>query len=243
MKPYYPSPDSSSAFTLIELLVVIAIIAVLASIALPVYSTVQERGAQTKDLSNAKQIALACKLYAADNDGKYPDKDGTVDPPAPLTAASNSNQAFALLIPNYLPAEKLFYLGRSAWSPSVPDEKTTLPADRCEAGTNNFAYELGMTETSPPSFPLIADAPFSGGASAVYKTDQTQKGGVWKGKKAIVIRCDQSGTVESCKVNAAAGTATVEGPTGGSTNTDIFAANGSTWISPTGNALLLPNTP
>jgi prepilin-type N-terminal cleavage/methylation domain-containing protein len=231
------------AFTLVELLVVIAIIAVLASIALPVFSFVQERGAQTKDLANAKQIALACKLYAADNDGKYPDKDGTVDPPVPLTSSSTSNQAFALLIPTYLPTEKLFYLGKSAWSPTLPDEKTALPADRCEASTNNFAYEMGMTETSHPGFPLIADAPFSGGAGAVYKTDQTQKGGIWKGKKAIVIRCDQSGIVETCKVNAAAGTATVEGPTGGATNSDIFAANGSTWISATGNALLLPNTP
>jgi len=234
---------SSAAFTLIELLVVIAIIAVLASIALPVFSSVQERGAQTKDLSNAKQIALACKLYAADNDGKYPDKDGTVDPPVALTTSSTSNQAFAVLIPNYLPTEKLFYLGKSAWSPTVADEKVTLPGDRCEASTNNFAYEFGMTETSNPSFPLIADAPFSGGTSAVYKTDQTQKGGVWKGRKAIVIRCDQSGTVESCKVNTGAGTAIVEGPTGGSTHTDIFAANGTTWISSTGNALLLPNTP
>ena len=232
-----------AAFTLIELLVVIAIIAVLASIALPVFSTVQERGAQTKNLSNAKQIGLACKLYAADHEGKYPDKDGTVDPPVPLTAGSTSNQAFALLIPTYLPTEKLFYIGKSAWSPTVPDEKTTLPPERCEASTNNFAYEMGMTETSHPSFPLIADAPFSGGSSAVYKTDQTQKGGVWKGRKAIVIRCDQSGAVETCKVNAAAGTATVEGPTGGATNTDIFAPNGNSWISATGNALLLPNTP
>src|ERR1051325_7831392 len=110
MKSYYPSP----AFTLIELLVVIAIIAVLAGIALPVYTTVQERGAQTKDLSNAKQIALACKLFAADNDGKFPDKDGqAADPPVtPLTSSSTSNQAFACLVPNYLPSEKLFYLGK-----------------------------------------------------------------------------------------------------------------------------------
>jgi len=230
-------------FTLIELLVVISIIAVLAGIALPVYTTVQERGAQTKDLSNAKQIALACKLYAADNDGKYPDKDGTVDPPAALTTNSKSNQALALLIPNYLPSEKLFYLGKSLWSPNVPDENTTNASDRCEASTNNFAYEMGMTETSNPSFPLIADAPFSGGQTAVYKTDQTQKGGVWKGKKAIVIRCDMSGTVESTKVDTSAGTATVIGPTGGTTQTDIFAPNGTTWISSTGNSLLLPNTP
>ena len=59
---------------------------------------------------------------------------------------------------------------------------------------------MGMTETSNPSFPLIADAPATGGTSAVYKTDQTVKGGVWKGRKAIVIRCDQSGSVENCRV-------------------------------------------
>ena len=235
--------NCSPAFTLIELLVVISIIAVLAGIALPVYSSVQERGAQTKDLSNAKQIALACKLYATDNDGKFPDKDGTVDPPVALTAGSKSNHAFGLLIPNYLPTEKLFYLGKSAWSPTVPDENTTNPGDRCEASTNNFAYEMGMTETSNPSFPLIADAPSSGGQTAVYKTDQTQKGGVWKGKKAIVVRCDMSGTVETCKVDSSAGTSTIIGPTGGTTQTDIFAPNGSTWISATGNSLLLPNTP
>src|SRR3954470_335628 len=113
---------SSAAFTLIELLVVISIIALLAGIALPVFTQVQERGAQTKDLSNAKQIALACKLYAADNDGKYPDKDAPAAPPVPLTPSGISTQAFALLIPNYLPTEKLFYPGKSAWSPLVADE-------------------------------------------------------------------------------------------------------------------------
>ena len=235
----------AAAFTLIELLVVISIIAVLAGIALPVYTTVQERGAQTKDLSNAKQIGLACKLYAADNDGKFPDKDGqAADPPTTaLTSSSTSNAAFACLVPNYLPSEKLFYLGKSVWSPTVPDEKTTASTDRVEVGTNNFAYELGLTETSNPSFPLIADAPTTGGTSAVYSTDTTKKGGVWKGKKAIVVRCDMSGTVETCVINSAAGTSTVQGPTGGSSKTDIFAPNGTTWLSATGNSLLLPNTP
>jgi prepilin-type N-terminal cleavage/methylation domain-containing protein len=235
---------SSDAFTLIELLVVISIIAVLAGIALPVYSTVQERGAQTKDLSNGKQIALACKLYAADNDGKFPDKDGQqADPPTtPLTAGSTSNQAFACLVPNYLPSEKLFYLGKSAWSPNVPDEKASVSTDRVEPGSNNFAYEFGLTEISNPSFPLIADAPRTGGTSAVYSIDPSAKGGVWKGKKAVIIRCDMSGTVETCVVNTAAGTSTVQGATGGTTKTDIFAPNATTWLS-TSNALLLPNTP
>jgi prepilin-type N-terminal cleavage/methylation domain-containing protein len=230
---------SLAAFTLIELLVVISIIAVLAGIALPVYSTVQERGSQTKDLSNAKQIALACKLYATDNDGKFPDKDGqAADPPVTaLTSASTSNQAFACLVPNYLPAEKLFYLGKSAWSPTLPDEKTTASTDRCEAKTNNFAYELGLTEISNPSFPLIADAPNTGGSSGVYSTDPTAKGGVWKGKKAVVVRCDMSGTVETC-TSSGTGTSIVKGPVGGSTTDDIFKP-AATWLSAS-NSLLLP---
>ncbi len=232
----------SAAFTLIELLVVISIIAVLASIALPVFSQVQERGAQTKDLSNAKQIALACKLYAADNDGKYPDKDGTSADPQPALASTNtSNQAFALLVPNYLPAEKLFYLGKSAWSPTVPDENMTTPAVRCEVSTNNFAYEMGLVETSNPSFPLIADAPNTGGQSAIYSTDQTAKGGVWKGKKSIVVRCDQSGTVEKCVPASSATTAIVKGPVGAAATDDIFKP-AATWLSQN-NYLLLPNTP
>jgi prepilin-type N-terminal cleavage/methylation domain-containing protein len=232
---------SFAAFTLIELLVVISIIAVLASIALPVFTSVQERGFQTKDLSNAKQIGLACKLYAADHDGLFPDKDGQGADPAvtPLTASDTSNKAFANLVPLYLPSEKLFYLGKSKWSTLVPDEDTSTPAKRCEASSNNFAYEWGLTEVSNPSFPLIADAPNTGGADAVWVTDQATKGGVWKGRKAIVVRCDQSGNVETCLVNVPAGTSTIVGPTGGAANADIFAPS-ATWLSATGNALLLP---
>ena len=68
-----------SAFTLIELLVVIAIIAILASIALPAFSLVQERGKQTKDMSNGKQIALALKQFATDHDGVFPNKQPAAD--------------------------------------------------------------------------------------------------------------------------------------------------------------------
>ena len=54
-------------FTLIELLVVITIIAILASLALPVYSKIQERGNIIKGTNNVRQIGLALKLFAQDN--------------------------------------------------------------------------------------------------------------------------------------------------------------------------------
>ncbi|PZR71695.1 MAG: hypothetical protein DLM73_15460 [Chthoniobacterales bacterium] len=212
--------NSSAAFTLIELLVVISIIAVLAGIALPVYTSVQERGAQTKDLSNAKQIALGCKLFAADNDGKFP----------AVAATATANDALALLLPQYVPTEKIFYLGKSAWTPNLPDEVfgtttsgATPTSTTLAAGENNYAYVNNLTETSNPNFPLLADG-FVSSTPGTYTNDETQKGGVWKGNKAIVIRTDASGNIEKCNSSYK-----VIGKTGSATEADIFASS-DTWL-------------
>src|SRR5881398_957668 len=136
---------TSSAFTLIELLVVIAIIAILASLALPVFASVLDRAKQTKDLSNAKQIGLACRLFATDHDCVFPNLDGWADPNAPVTGIPTftSDEAFAALIPTYDQQEKIFYLGGSAWSTKVPDELILAATDRLAAGENNYGYMWG----------------------------------------------------------------------------------------------------
>jgi prepilin-type N-terminal cleavage/methylation domain-containing protein len=242
---------TSSAFTLIELLVVIAIIAILASLALPVFSSVQDRAKQTKDLNNAKQVGLACRLYATDHDGIFPNQDGRVDPPVTLTVVSagtsNSNNVFASLIPNYDQQEKIFYVAGSAWSNVQPDELVNLAADRLKAGENHYAYMFGMNDTSNPSYPLVFDAPAAG--AKTYPTDPAIPGGVWKGKRAIVVRCDNSGTVENIDPT----TATILGNTGQSSGpTDILTAiNGDPtavppvigWMSDAANVIMYPITP
>jgi prepilin-type N-terminal cleavage/methylation domain-containing protein/prepilin-type processing-associated H-X9-DG protein len=72
--------SSRRGFTLIELLVVIAIIAILAAILFPVFAQAREKANQTACISNLKQLALGCMMYAQDYDEKmifaryrYPD--------------------------------------------------------------------------------------------------------------------------------------------------------------------------
>lgn len=66
-------------FTLIELLVVIAIIAILAAILFPVFAKVRQKAWQANCAANGKQIAMAIRQYADDNDGYGPNSGWSWD--------------------------------------------------------------------------------------------------------------------------------------------------------------------
>lgn len=52
--------------------VLIAFIALLASIAVPVYGRAREKAQLVRSMANAKQIVAACQLYQADHGGEFP---------------------------------------------------------------------------------------------------------------------------------------------------------------------------
>lgn len=243
--------QTTSAFTLIELLVVITIIAILASFALPAYTTVQTRANQTKDLSNGKQVGLALKQFASDHDGYFPARVPAADyeTAALLSSGNVSNDAFWWLFPNYLQSEDVFIVPGSAWTPNPADNllDTAPAANRSETlegsaggagGTANpecgYAYVANLTDTSNPAFPLLADA--FGATALTYEANKSLQGGVWEAKKAIVVFCDGSGQIMKCTLGAGGSTSTVERP-GGVGN---YFAGAADWLDATTNFVLQP---
>ena len=193
----------NQGFTLIELLVVITIIAILASLAVPTFNVIQD-----KANSNARQIIMAMKAYAADNSGAYPDSD----PIQPQTA----NDAFRmLLVADILQDERVF--GCPA-SPYQPDNNVGQPPQYAEAlmaGENHWVLTQGQTDSSSAIMPLVFENPISIGWPPTWNADiagQLQRGRTWRGGKIIIGLNDNSVTVE--KLEAARGSAVGPKPLG-----------------------------
>jgi prepilin-type N-terminal cleavage/methylation domain-containing protein len=151
---------SLGAFTLIELLVVIAVIAVLISIALPVFSSVQEKARITQDLSNLRQLGIATQTYLNDNDG--------------ILFPASSIWMAALKNPKYLPAWKIF---QSPFDkrPSIEDNNTAPVS----YGLNFNSMGISTDKIARPSaFILFAPAQGRGNTVTFPGTAATAPNGV-----------------------------------------------------------------
>jgi prepilin-type N-terminal cleavage/methylation domain-containing protein len=225
--PLKMTTPRTKGFTLIELLVVIGIIALLASIAVPAFTGVQIRAAQTKAMSNAKQIGLACKQYAIDNNGSFPIMSGS---------ATTSNDCFDELLPAYLTTISLFWQAKDHvlvnQQPGDPNFATQGAPYLGQRNYNHWAYVPGLFDTSNSASPLIADG-FATLSSHSYTYDDTAQGGVWKGQQAIIIHTDDSAAVLKCtQTSTGVYQVLVSG-------TDVFSTTGP-FLSGTANTVVNP---
>src|SRR5207247_917338 len=124
-------------FTLIELLVVIGIIALLVSLAGPGLNTAMLNGKITQATAHARQIAIALRTYAQDNEGAFPDDK----------SYASANDAYRQLIPTYIDAEVVFAVSSSPVGKKV--DNVVEPKSRAlERGENHWAYVSGLTTSS-----------------------------------------------------------------------------------------------
>jgi len=148
-------------FTLIELLVVIAIIAVLVSIAYPVYTSVQERARAVQDMSNLRQIGLATQMYMNDNDGVIFSND------------PNAGTWMSQLEPKYIPAWKILQSPFDKRTPSEKGDKTTPVSYGLNGNSksgNSIAGLLSDKIANSSAFILLAPAQDSSSTVAFQGT-------------------------------------------------------------------------
>jgi prepilin-type N-terminal cleavage/methylation domain-containing protein len=121
------------AFTLIELLVVVAIIALLAAILFPAFNRARDSARRMGCVSNLKQIYLGYRLYAQDNESKYP------------TPANLGNSVFRYvkdpqsmpsLLSSYIKNEQVWY---------CPNEKERMK----EAGMPGYQWIKSAAVANP----------------------------------------------------------------------------------------------
>jgi prepilin-type N-terminal cleavage/methylation domain-containing protein len=141
---------TSSGFTLIELLVVIAIIAILAGMLMPVLAQARESGRRVSCLSNARQIGLAWKQYAIDNEERFP----------MITNKMAKSGEIFMSTTNYIAINKIYHcLSSEKVAPTPPDLKTENNCYSCTAANSDGTGPL--TESSSTDTPLIHE--FEGG--------------------------------------------------------------------------------
>jgi Tfp pilus assembly major pilin PilA len=135
-----------------EVLAVITVLLILASLIVPTFARTCAKGNITKGISNARQVIISLKIYAADHDGKYPD--------AFLKDPRSSNEVFRVLFQeNHVDNELIF---GCPISPFVPDGNIGDDEDRSkalEAGENHWAMTAGLNDRASGSIPLVYENP------------------------------------------------------------------------------------
>lgn len=167
---------STAAFTLIELLVVASVMVILASLALPVFTNVQERARVTQDLNNLRQLGIGAQAYLNDHDDALFATDQVASP------------WMKALHPKYLPSWRIF---QSPFDTRAPLENdTTSPISY---GLNQNIPGLLKSRIQRQSA-FILFAPAQGSGATVRFTGTAASGVLVKRATSVPVATAVGGT-------------------------------------------------
>jgi len=121
-------------------LATISTVSILASAAVPAFTKLQGQAQQTKEMNNARQVAIALRLYAVDHGGKYPAKLSDL----PKDVLEDPS---ALLCKNPLTGGQLEWLYNSKLNDSSPASELLLATPFSTNGKRIGAFNDGSVRT------------------------------------------------------------------------------------------------
>jgi len=137
--------------TLIELLVVICILVVAAALLLPALAAAKPKRSRINCVNNLKQITLSFKMWAGDNDDKYPMQVSVTNGGAMESASRGITYLSFLVMSNELPTPKILI---------CPNDTNRLAATNFTTDFNyqNISYFFGLdADDSYPQMILAGD--------------------------------------------------------------------------------------
>jgi hypothetical protein len=168
--------------------------AVQGTVIMPMLGEYADNAQQMKAMRNARKIALAMQVYAADHGGAYPDTDKHAPP-------QTSNDACRLLIKaGTLEDESVFTAPDSPYAGDGIVGDHPYFASALSAGENHWAMVKGVTDSSPGRAPLIFENPLPEASWpptwSMADAGKPVPGRAWRSGKIIIARRDSSVNAE-----------------------------------------------
>ena len=140
---------------------------------------------RVRSTNNARNLAVALQAYAADHNDEFPEGNTASEVFSKLLTPDEKGRV-------YITDKGYFFVKGSAWTPRKI-EGAELNRTLVE-GENHWALMSGLKTEGNARWPLVFDGPAN--SDGVYTDKSKNKGGVWDGKLAIVVRLDCSAKAE-----------------------------------------------